>query len=118
MNKINWKVRFKNKVWLGSFLSLIIGFVFGMLRLFDIYPEITEDRIIMTVNNILTFLGLFGVLIDPTTEGIFDSERALGYTEPWSDKKVEEEFDNCFTESTDESQESEDTEEQPTDPNE
>ena len=24
--KLNWKVRFKNKVWLGSFLSLITPF--------------------------------------------------------------------------------------------
>ena len=29
--KINWKVRLKNKVWLGSFLSLIVGFVYSML---------------------------------------------------------------------------------------
>ena len=36
MNKINWKVRFKNKVWLGSFLSLIVGFAYSMLALFDV----------------------------------------------------------------------------------
>lgn len=83
--KINWKVRFKNKIWLGSFLSLIVGFVFSMLSLFDVYPVITESQILQYVNNALTFLGLFGVLIDPTTEGMFDSERALNYEEPWSD---------------------------------
>lgn len=88
--KINWKVRFKNKLWLGSFLSLIIGFVFSMLRLFDVYPEVTEDRVVMTVNNVLTFLGLFGVLADPTTEGLFDSQRALTYEEPWDDEKEQE----------------------------
>lgn len=87
MKKINWKVRFKNKIWLGSFLSLIIGFVFSLLRMFDVYPEVTEDRVLISVDNILTFLGLFGVLIDPTTEGMFDSQRALGYEEPWSDDK-------------------------------
>lgn len=86
MKKINWKVRFKNKIWLGSFLSLIIGFAFSMLRLFDVYPEITEDRVLVTVDNVLTFLGLFGVLIDPTTEGLFDSQRALGYESPWKDE--------------------------------
>ena len=87
MKKINWKVRFKNKIWLGSFLSLIIGFVFSLLRMFDVYPEVTEDRVLISVDNILTFLGLFGVLIDPTTEGMFDSQRALSYEEPWSDDK-------------------------------
>ncbi len=43
--KINWKVRFKNKVWLFSFLSLILSFVFSMLQMFDIYPVITENQI-------------------------------------------------------------------------
>ena len=89
--KINWKVRFKNKVWLASFLSLIIGFIFSLLRLFDIYPNVTENEVVIVVDNILTFLGLFGVLIDPTTEGLYDSERALGYDEPWSDADHKEE---------------------------
>lgn len=91
MRKINWKVRFKNKIWLGSFISLILGFIFSLLRLFDIYPSITESEIMLVINNVLTFLGLCGVLIDPTTEGIFDSERALSYEEPWSDKENNEE---------------------------
>ena len=42
MNKINWKVRFKNKVWLGSFLSLIVGFAYSMLALFDVFPAVTS----------------------------------------------------------------------------
>lgn len=85
--KINWKVRFKNKVWLGSFLSLIIGFVYSMLALFDVFPEVvTESVVLQLLNNILTFLGLIGVLIDPTTVGIGDSNRALNYVEPWNDK--------------------------------
>lgn len=90
MKKINWKVRFKNKVWLCSFLSLIIGFAFSMLRMFDIYPTVTESDIINVLDKVLTFFGLIGVLIDPTTEGFYDSERALGYDEPWSDEKNEE----------------------------
>lgn len=87
MKKINWKVRFKNKVWLCSFLSLIIGFVFSMLRMFDIYPAVTESDIVNVLDKVLTFFGLIGVLIDPTTAGIYDSERALSYDEPWSDEK-------------------------------
>ena len=85
--RINWKVCFKNKVWLGSFLSLIIGFVFSMLKCFDIYPAITENQIVNIVNQVLTFLGLVGVLVDPTTAGIGDSDRAMGYIEPWDDDR-------------------------------
>jgi len=43
--KINWKVRFRNRVWLGSFLSLIIGFVYSLMGLFDVFPEVTENAV-------------------------------------------------------------------------
>ena len=32
-------------------------------------------------------LGLIGVLVDPTTAGIGDSERAMSYVEPWVDDR-------------------------------
>jgi phi LC3 family holin len=88
--KINWKVRFKNKVWLTSFISLIIGFVFNILRLFDIFPIVTENQIMNIVGQILTFLGMFGVITDPTTEGLYDSQRALQYVEPWHDEPADD----------------------------
>ena len=84
--KINWKVRFKNKVWLTSFISLIIGFVYNILRAFDVYPQVTESVAMNIAGEVLTFLGLFGFIADPTTEGLYDSQRALTYEEPWSDE--------------------------------
>ena len=83
--KINWKVRFKNKVWLGSFCSLIIGFLYSMLALFDVFPQVTESIVLQLLNQVLTFLGLIGVIVDPTTAGLEDSDRAMGYQEPWDD---------------------------------
>ena len=83
--KVNWKVRFKNKVWLGSFFSLIVGFVYSMLALFDVFPEVTQSLVVQLLNQVLTFLGLIGVIVDPTTAGLGDSDRALRYQEPWDD---------------------------------
>ena len=83
--KINWKVRFKNKTWLTMFISLIVGFVFNILKLFDIVPVVTENMIMNIVTQVLTFLGLIGVIVDPTTIGIDDSNRAMNYVEPWND---------------------------------
>ena len=83
--KINWKVRFQNKVWLGSFLSLIVGFVYSMLALFDVFPEVTQSLVLQLLNQVLTFLGLIGVIVDPTTAGLGDSDRAMGYEEPFRD---------------------------------
>ncbi len=83
--KINWKVRFKNKVWLGSFLSLVVGFVYSLLALFDVFPQVTQNLVIQLLNQFLTFLGLIGVIVDPTTAGIADSDRAMSYAKPWDD---------------------------------
>ena len=73
------------------FLSLIIGFVFNILKLFDVVPVVTENTILNAVNQVLTFLGLIGVLVDPTTAGIEDSNRAMSYEEPWKDPEETEE---------------------------
>lgn len=89
--KLNWKVRFKNKVWLGSFCSLVIGFVYSMLALFDVFPAVTQSLVVQLLNQLLTFLGLIGVIVDPTTAGIGDSERAMGYQEPWNDDNYDSE---------------------------
>lgn len=93
--KINWKVRFKNPTWLTMFISLIVGFVFNMLKMFNIVPTITENQVMEIVSQALTVLGLVGVLVDPTTAGIGDSERAMSYDEPWEDKTASGEAPNA-----------------------
>lgn len=84
--KVNWKVRFKNKTWLSMFISLIVGFIFNILKMFDVFPAITENTIMNIINQVLTFLGLIGVLVDPTTVGLSDSNRAMAYVKPWNDE--------------------------------
>ena len=83
--QINWKVRFKQKVFLTSFISLIISFVYSMLALFDVFPAITKNQVLEFVNQGLALLGLLGVIVDPTTAGVSDSERAMSYDEPYKD---------------------------------
>ena len=81
-NRINWQVRFRNKIWLGSFLSLIVSFIYNILALFDVFPTVTENAVAQLINQVLTFLGLIGVIVDPTTAGLGDSERAMSYEVP------------------------------------
>jgi phi LC3 family holin len=83
--KINWKVRLKNGVFLASIISLVITFVYNILALLDIYPAITQSMVIQICNQVLLCLAAVGIISDPTTVGIGDSKRALGYDEPWSD---------------------------------
>ena len=88
--EINWKVRFKNKVFLMTFFSLVVGVIYNILKLFKIFPAITQNEVLDIIGQILTILGAAGVIVDPTTVGISDSKRAMEYTEPWDDNKPPE----------------------------
>ena len=88
--KINWKVRFKNKVWLTSFVTLIVSFCYSVLTMLDIMPSVTQASVMQVANEFLMLLGLMGVVVDPTTEGVGDSLRALSYEKPWVDEEPKE----------------------------
>ena len=80
--QINWKVRFKNKVWLTGFITFLVSTVFQFLGWFEIAPGITQDMVMQIVAAVLQLLSLLGIIVDPTTAGMNDSERAMGYDEP------------------------------------
>lgn len=80
--KINWKVRLRNKTWLMSIIALVITFVYDLLAMLEIVPAVTEDWLMSIVQTVLTLLTALGVVIDPTTQGMSDSERAMLYQEP------------------------------------
>ncbi len=80
--KINWKVRFKNKTWLVTFLLTVLAFIYQILGIFDIVPPVTQDMATQLIAAVVNILVAFGVVIDPTTVGASDSEQALNYNEP------------------------------------
>lgn len=87
MNKINWTVRIKNKnFWLALVPALALLFQ-AFANIFGIKLEFGEtiDKILVFINVLFAFLVLVGVVNDPTTTGLSDSERALGYEKPSED---------------------------------
>ena len=82
--KINWKVRFKNKVFLSSLFALVVSFIFELLALFEVFPTISESMVMQLCNIVLMILAGMGIISDPTTVGMGDSERALSYSEPYA----------------------------------
>jgi len=75
---INLKLRLKNKVTLAALISA----VFVMLGQFGLeIPHNIQEG----VNTLLMILVLLGIVVDPTTKGVADSERALNYNEPRED---------------------------------
>ena len=77
--KINWRVRLRNRVWLAALLATLCSFVFDVLALFDVASAITQDSVMQAITALLTLLTALGVIIDPTTEGAGDSDRAMEY---------------------------------------
>ena len=77
--QINWKVRLRNKTWLASVLALAVSFVYDLLAMADFVPPLSEDWLMSLIQTLLTLLTALGVVIDPTTEGAADSDRAMNY---------------------------------------
>lgn len=88
--KINWTVRLKNKTfWLAIIPAIllliqVIAAVFG----FNIDLGDLGNRLLEVVNALFAVLTILGIVVDPTTNGVSDSDRAMLYKEPKTDLKV------------------------------
>lgn len=82
-SSINWRVRWRNKTWLGLFLAAVLSACYSLLPLLGITPAVSEDLLSQLIQVMLSLLTAMGVIIDPTTQGIGDSARAMGYEAPW-----------------------------------
>ena len=77
MLKMNLKIRLKNKTFVISMLTAIIAFIYQMLSLFEVVSPISQEQTIQFIMIFINLLVGLGVLVDPTTKGIGDSERVL-----------------------------------------
>lgn len=83
---INWKVRLKSPAFWTGFIGVLATLIISLAQLFglDISAVVGgwEQALIALVTAVFGVLGLIGVVTDPTTEGVSDSQQALGYTRP------------------------------------
>ncbi|WP_278553651.1 phage holin [Parvimonas micra] len=77
MKNLNLKIRLKNKTFIITMMTTIIAFVYQMLAQFEVVPKITQDQTIQVLMLIVNILAGLGILVDPTTDGVRDSERVL-----------------------------------------
>ena len=85
---INWKVRLKNKqFWVSVIpaLALVIQAVAAVFGWMLDFSDVT-GRLIAVVDAVFALLVILGIVVDPTTAGVGDSVRAMGYEEPYRDK--------------------------------
>lgn len=83
---INWKLRLKNKTTLIALLTAVVALIYQTLGLFKIVPSISADDVLKVAGLAVNVLVLLGIVVDPTTKGITDSEQAKGYDKPKEDE--------------------------------
>ena len=81
---INWKVRLRNKAFWLAFIPAALLLVQTVAALFGFALNLGDigDKLLAMVNAVFALLSILGVVVDPTTQGVGDSHRALGYVEP------------------------------------
>lgn len=81
---VNWKVRIRNKSFWMTLIPALALFAQALAACFGIKLDLGEqtDKILAVVNTLFVVLGVLGVVNDPTTFGLNDSDRAMQYDEP------------------------------------
>lgn len=79
---INLKLRLQNKATLAALIAAVIAFAYQLCGIFGVVPPVGQDAVVQAAGIILNLLVALGVLVDPTTQGVADSEQAMGYDEP------------------------------------
>lgn len=81
---INWKVRFANKTFWLSLVPAVLLLVQVTAAVFGYTLDLGElgNRLVAVVNALFAVLAILGVVTDPTTKGLSDSVRAMGYDKP------------------------------------
>ena len=89
MDKINWKVRIKNKMFWIAIIPAVILLIQTVAGCFGLEIDLGDlgNRLIDVVNAAFILLSVLGIVADPTTAGMRDSHLAMTYEKPKDDRK-------------------------------
>ena len=81
---INWRVRAKNKTFWLALIPAVLLLVQQVAGLFGVALDFgqLQDQLVAIAGTVFALLPILGIVADPTTAGVGDSEQAMGYTEP------------------------------------
>lgn len=81
---INWTVRLKNKTFWLSLIPAVLLLVQVVAAVFGINLDMGDlgNKLLAVVNAVFAVLVILGVVNDPTTAGMSDSNQAMTYTKP------------------------------------
>lgn len=80
--RINWKVRLKSGSFWVAMTGAVIAFVYQVCGIVGVVPPVSEDSVTQLVGVVINLLVGLGIVVDPTTAGVSDSEQAMGYEVP------------------------------------
>ena len=80
---INIKVRLRNKTFLLLFIPMVLSFIYTLLSYAGVVPKISEDEVTHLLFMLIEILAMLGIVVDPTTKGVSDSDRAMTYDKPY-----------------------------------
>lgn len=81
---INWKVRVRNKAFWLALIPAVLLLMQSICAAFGYELQLGQlgDRLLAVVNQLFALLAILGIVNDPTTAGLEDSEQAMGYEMP------------------------------------
>lgn len=81
---INWKVRIRNKAFWLALIPAVLLLAQSLAAAVGYELQLGDlgDRLLAIVNNLFALLAILGIVNDPTTAGISDSENAMTYETP------------------------------------
>lgn len=84
---INWRVRIKNKNFWIALIPAVLLLIESIGSIFGLALDFGElgTKLLTVVNALFVVLAILGIVTDPTTEGISDSETAMLYDIPKKD---------------------------------
>lgn len=79
--EINWRVRIKNKTFWLTLIPAVLLLVQAVSAPFGYTWDfvVLNQQLAAIINALFAVLAILGVVNDPTTKGVGDSERALMY---------------------------------------
>lgn len=80
--KIKWILRLKNKVTLTALIGGCVTLIYQILGWFGIVPSISPNEILNAASLLINMLVILGIVVDPTTAGVEDTDTVMDYAEP------------------------------------
>lgn len=81
---INWKVRARNKAFWVALIPALLLLIQQVCGVFGVALDFGElqAQLVAIVNALFAVLAILGIVADPTTRGVGDSEQAMTYDDP------------------------------------